>query len=120
MNAVGDGIDVMQELVEVVMQPLGEEIADGAKTQLGMLHCGEQAGFAPGITFDTFEQLFDLFARGEQEPAVAGTGLGLAICKSIVAAHGGTIFAENCPDGACVRFTLPLGTPPAVEDEESI
>lgn len=72
-----------------------------------------------GFPADRTEQLFDLFARGEQEPAVAGTGLGLAICKAIVVAHGGTIVAENRPGGACVRFTLPLGTPPAMEDEES-
>jgi CheY-like chemotaxis protein len=63
------------------------------------------------------DQVFKLFARGEQEPAVAGTGLGLAICKTIITAHGGTIVAENRPGGACVRFTLPLGTPPGVEEE---
>jgi two-component system sensor histidine kinase KdpD len=71
----------------------------------------------PGFPVDRIDQVFDLFARGEREPAVAGTGLGLAICKAIVEAHGGTIVAENRPGGACVRFTLPLGTPPAMEEE---
>ena len=71
----------------------------------------------PGFPADRIDQVFDLFARGEREPAVAGTGLGLAICKAIVKAHGGTIVAENRPGGACVRFTLPLGTPPAMEEE---
>jgi len=70
-----------------------------------------------GFPVDRIDQVFDLFARGEREPAVAGTGLGLAICKAIVEAHGGTIVAENRPGGACVRFTLPLGTPPAMDEE---
>jgi two-component system sensor histidine kinase KdpD len=70
-----------------------------------------------GFPVARLDQVFKLFARGEQEPAVAGTGLGLAICKAIITAHGGTIVAENRPGGACVRFTLPLGTPPAVEEE---
>lgn len=71
----------------------------------------------PGFPTDHIDQLFKLFARGEQEPTVAGTGLGLAICRTIIEAHGGAIVAANRPGGAHVRFTLPLGTPPAVEDE---
>ncbi|MEW6515103.1 MAG: DUF4118 domain-containing protein [Pseudomonadota bacterium] len=63
------------------------------------------------------EQVFDLFARGLQEPAVAGTGIGLAVCRAIIAAHAGTIVAENRDQQACVIFTLPLGTPPSVEGE---
>lgn len=70
-----------------------------------------------GFPADRLDQVFDLFARGEQEPAVAGTGVGLAICKAIIVAHTGTIVAENRPGGAWVRFTLPLGTPPAMEEE---
>lgn len=71
----------------------------------------------PGFPADRIDQVFELFVRGQREPAVAGTGMGLAICKAIMAAHGGTIGAENRPGGACVRFTLPLGTPPAMEEE---
>lgn len=71
----------------------------------------------PGFPADRIDQVFEVFVRGEREPAVAGTGMGLAICKAIIAAHGGAIVAENRPGGACVRFTLPLGTPPAMEEE---
>ena len=71
----------------------------------------------PASPPERLEQVFDLFVRGEREPAVAGTGMGLAICKAIIAAHGGTIAAENRPGGACVRFTLPLGSPPPMEEE---
>ena len=40
--------------------------------------------------------LFRMFVRGRSESSATGTGLGLAICKSIIDAHGGTIFAEDC------------------------
>ncbi|MBI5786018.1 MAG: DUF4118 domain-containing protein [Rhodocyclales bacterium] len=71
------------------------------------------AGFPAG----RLEEVFDIFVRGAQEPAAAGTGIGLAVCKAIVAAHGGSIVAENEPGIARVRFVLPLGTPPGVEGE---
>ena len=90
-------------------------LARTGETALEVVVDNEDTGFPT----DRIDQVFNLFARGEQEPAVAGTGLGLAICKTIITAHGGTIVAENRPGGACVRFTLPLGTPPGVEEEVS-
>lgn len=71
------------------------------------------SGFPPGRC----EAVFDLFVRGEPESTQGGTGIGLAICKAIVTAHNGLIVAENIPGGACVRFSLPLGTPPALIEE---
>ena len=83
------------------------------QTWLEVAVCNDGGGFPAA----KLAQVFEPFVRGERETAVAGTGMGLAICKSIVAAHGGSIVAENRPGGACVRFTLPLGTPPGVEEE---
>ena len=60
--------------------------------------------------------LFEPFARGQQESSVAGIGLGLALAKRIVEAHGGRIHAN--PGDACgMHFiiTLPAGTPPPME-----
>jgi len=52
-----------------------------------------------------------MFVRGIPESATPGVGLGLAICRAILEAHGGTISASNRPEGgACVTFTLPMGT----------
>lgn len=71
-------------------------------------------GFVSGST----TALFEMFARGEPESAKPGVGLGLAICRAIIEAHAGTIAAANrAPGGARVTFTLPLGTPPVVEEE---
>jgi two-component system sensor histidine kinase KdpD len=73
-------------------------------------------GFPPG----RLDKVFDLFERGQIESAVPGMGLGLAICRAIVEAHGGDIQALNPAEGGAeVRFTLPLGTPPAIEPETS-
>jgi two-component system sensor histidine kinase KdpD len=75
----------------------------------------------PGLPSGLGERIFDKFTRGREESAVPGVGLGLAICRAIVEAHGGTIRAES-PDagGARFVFTLPLGTPPEIEEPESV
>jgi len=58
-----------------------------------------------GIDPDIFPRLFEKFAS----KSFKGTGLGLFICRSIVEAHGGTIWAENNRDeGATFHFTLPI------------
>jgi signal transduction histidine kinase len=59
-----------------------------------------------GIDPDMLPKLFSKFAT----KSFAGTGLGLFICKSILEAHGGSIWAQNNSDGngATFTFTLPL------------
>lgn len=74
----------------------------------------------PGFPAGDLNALFEMFARGQGTPGKPGTGLGLAICRAIVEAHGGTIGAENLPaGGACIRFTLPRGIPPVLEEENT-
>ena len=96
--------------------PAGSSIGLVARVQDGMLEISVDND-GPGFPPDRIDEVFDAFVRGHDETPIAGTGLGLAICKAIVHAHGGTIEAANRPGGACVRFTLPLGTPPAMADE---
>jgi signal transduction histidine kinase/CheY-like chemotaxis protein len=50
-----------------------------------------------GVPVDKLESIFDRFGQVETSDArqKGGTGLGLAICRSIVAQHNGTIWAER-------------------------
>ncbi len=74
----------------------------------------------PGLAAGQEEAVFEKFMRGERESPKPGVGLGLAICRAIVGAHGGTIRAAAAPGGgASFVFTLPLGTPPALDDMEN-
>jgi len=79
--------------------------------------CNAGDGFPDGAIAD----LLDMFSRGQQESPVQGFGIGLSICRSIIEAHGGKIMLLNPEEGgACVAFTLPLGSPPTVEPESSL
>lgn len=69
----------------------------------------------PGIRAEVIERIFERFYtdRPDQEAFGNNSGLGLAISRQIVAAHGGTIVAENrvADDGETIlgaRFTVRL------------
>ena len=63
-----------------------------------------------GIAPEELEKVFDKFYRGAQRRRrPGGTGLGLAICQSIIAAHGGRIWAESeLGYGSTFYFRLPV------------
>lgn len=70
----------------------------------------------PGLPLNLGDSAFDPFERGSQ--STAGVGLGLAICRAIVEVHGGRIWAvPRAEGGTRMVFTLPLGTPPVLEEE---
>ena len=63
-----------------------------------------------GIPDDKLESIFERFHQvdASDSRAMGGTGLGLAICRSIVAQHGGRIWATSISGkGSTFHFTLP-------------
>ncbi len=68
----------------------------------------------PGIPPLELEQIFEAFVQSSTtRDGSGGTGLGLAISRKIIAAHGGSIGAENLPGGGS-RFHIflpPVPTP---------
>jgi PAS domain S-box-containing protein len=57
-----------------------------------------------GIPLGELERIFEPFVTTKAQ----GLGLGLAVCRTIVAAHGGRIWASNnAGGGATIHFTLP-------------
>ncbi|MDK9706033.1 MAG: sensor histidine kinase KdpD [Desulforhopalus sp.] len=61
----------------------------------------------PGIPEPDLGRVFEKFYRLPAVEGTSGTGLGLSICRGIVEAHGGTIRANNRPDGGA-RITIQL------------
>jgi len=64
-----------------------------------------------GIPPEALSRVFDRFYRADssRQATTGGSGLGLAIVQAIVEAHGGTIRAENAPQGgARIVFTMPI------------
>ena len=61
----------------------------------------------PGLPAGDPDALFAKFQRGRAESDIPGAGLGLAICRAIANAHGGSIQAENRPEGGA-RFEVML------------
>ena len=57
----------------------------------------------PGIAPEIRSRLFEAFVTSKQD----GMGLGLSICRTIVEAHGGTIWVEH-PETGGTRFHFTL------------
>jgi two-component system, LuxR family, sensor kinase FixL len=70
----------------------------------GQLIVVRVADTGSGISEETLAHLFEPFMTTKKD----GMGVGLSICRTIVEAHGGTIWGENNPGGgATFGFTLP-------------
>jgi two-component system sensor histidine kinase MprB len=61
----------------------------------------------PGIAAADLPRVFDRFYRAPAARGRSGSGLGLAIVRQMAETHGGSVHAENDPDGGA-RLTLEL------------
>jgi signal transduction histidine kinase len=65
----------------------------------------------PGIPEDQLPHIFDRFHKAEASRSSQGSGLGLAIAAQHVASLGGTLTAENRPEGGVMfRVDIPSAT----------
>lgn len=119
-----DGLLIQQTLINLLENaikygPSGKPI-DLLAYREGSSVIVEVADYGPGLPEEDRQRVFEKFYRAANAEGHTGVGLGLSICRSIVALHGGTIWAENRPGGGLsVRFSLPVPeAPPGIPLEE--
>ena len=71
-----------------------------------------------GIDPADLPYVFDRFYRGANSRHRQGSGLGLAIVRQVAVQHGGSVEADNAPDGGAV-FVLRLPTVPEDQFDRS-
>jgi two-component system sensor histidine kinase GlrK len=93
----------------VKFTPKGGQVSVIAKPMNGKLEVSVKDS-GPGIPAESLISIFEKFSQGNHKGAHTrqGTGLGLAIAKSIIASHGGKIWAESqIGQGSTFTFVLP-------------
>lgn len=75
--------------------------------------------YGPGVPAGDLQHIFEPFYRVSEarERTSGGVGLGLSIADRTVKLHGGSIRAENLPDGLQVTIELPLAPVPVPETQ---
>jgi C4-dicarboxylate-specific signal transduction histidine kinase len=112
-RVMGDRVQLQQVVVNLLINAAqAMEGVDEAERLLTIETMADAEGSSvltlrdrgPGIPAEHLSRIFDGFFTTKDE----GMGIGLAICRSIVAAHGGTISATNVSaGGAEFRVELP-------------
>ncbi|HEY5619615.1 MAG TPA: ATP-binding protein [Vicinamibacterales bacterium] len=101
--------DILRNLVEnaVNYSPEGADVrVDASRRDGGIDIVVSDSG--PGIPPADLARVFERFYRVDKSRSrPGGTGLGLAIVRHLVELHGGTVTAENRPEGGA-RFTVSL------------
>jgi PAS domain S-box-containing protein len=109
---LGDRVQLQQVLLNLLMNGMEAMLDTPISTRyLTVQTCtnNDRVEFAVkdagyGILEENLPRLFDSFFTTKKD----GMGLGLAIARSIIEAHQGQIWAENCSDGGAVfRVALP-------------
>jgi hypothetical protein len=100
LNLILNAVEAMSAVDEGVRELL---LSTERSETYGVLVAVHDSG--PGIDPERRERVFDAFYTTKS----SGVGMGLSICRSIIAAHGGRLWADqNVPRGAVFQFTLPI------------
>lgn len=104
-----DRVQIQQVILNLVKNAV-QSIGQDGKVTVAITPAMNMVRFTvsdtgPGVPDGRIARLFAPFSTTKAE----GMGLGLPICRSIIEAHGGTIWYEAAPcGGAAFIFTLPL------------
>jgi PAS domain S-box-containing protein len=114
-SVCGDRVQLQQVVLNLIMNSVeAMSSVDQDRRELSISTKQEQTSdivvavqdSGPGIDPEHLERVFAPFYTTK----TSGIGMGLSICRSIIAAHGGRLWAEaNRPQGAIFQFTLPAG-----------
>src|SRR5271166_1764520 len=92
-----------EEAMSAVAEGTRELLITTARADTDVLVTVRDSG--PGMPAEGLERVFDPFHTTKP----TGLGMGLSISRSIIAAHGGRLWAStNAPRGAVFQFTLPF------------
>jgi signal transduction histidine kinase len=111
----GDRVQLQQVVMNLVLNSVEamSSVAEGAR-ELSVSTKQDETGellvavqdSGPGIDPQHLERVFAPFYTTK----TSGIGMGLSICRSIIAAHGGRLWAEAAGSrGAIFQFTLATG-----------
>jgi two-component system sensor histidine kinase MprB len=100
--------DRMERAVWNLLENAGKWSGEGGSVEVSLAGSElEVRDHGPGFADEDRPLVFDRFYRSAAARSMPGAGLGLAIVREVAEAHGGTVQAENAPDGgALVRLSL--------------
>lgn len=101
VNLLRNGLDAMLGQTDPCLEVSAERSINGNQDSIAIA----VRDHGPGLPAEVLHHLFEPFYT--TKPAGEGLGLGLAISLTIVESYGGTLSANNAPDGGAI-FTLTL------------
>ena len=101
VNLLRNGLDAMLGQTDPCLEVSAERSVNGNQDSIAIA----VRDHGPGLPDEVLHHLFEPFYT--TKPAGEGLGLGLAISLTIVESYGGTLSADNAPDGGAI-FTLTL------------
>ena len=114
----GDRVELQQVLLNLVMNAcdaMAQNLPAHRRLTLRTVMPADRAwlrievsDMGRGLTAANPEQVFERYYTTKPH----GVGLGLSVCRTIMAAHGGSLEAFNNPEGGAT-FVCTLGSPPA-------
>ena len=113
LSVQGDRVQLQQVFLNLILNALEAmgSVQEGPRELSISTEQTQANGFlvtvrdtGPGIDPENIDRVFEAFYTTKS----SGVGMGLSICRSIIAVHGGRLWANaNEPRGAIFQFSLP-------------